>query len=52
MIDLKKMVVEADASLRRVMEVIDSGAPQIVLLTGADGVLIATFTEGDIRRGC
>ena len=49
--DLKKMTVEADANLRRVMEVIDSGARQIALVTDAKGVLIATVTDGDMRRG-
>jgi serine acetyltransferase len=31
MTDLKKMTVSADASLRRIMEVIDSGARQMAL---------------------
>lgn len=49
--DLKKMTVQADACLRRVMEVIDSGARQIALVTDDDGILIATVTDGDLRRG-
>lgn len=51
MTDLKKMTVTADASLRRVMEVIDSGARQIALVTDGNGILIATVTDGDVRRG-
>ena len=51
MTDLKKITVSADASLRRVMEVIDSVARQIALVTDDSGVLIATVTDGDVRRG-
>lgn len=51
MTDLKKMTVAADASLRRVMEVIDSAARQIALVTDDSGILIATVTDGDVRRG-
>jgi CBS-domain-containing membrane protein len=51
MTDLKKVTVSADASLRRVMEVIDRGARQIALVTDDSGVLIATVTDGDVRRG-
>lgn len=51
MTDLKKMTVSAEASLRRVMEVIDSGARQIALVTDDSGVLVATVTDGDVRRG-
>lgn len=51
MTDLKKMTVRRDASLRRVMEVIDYGARQIALVTEDSGVLIATVTDGDVRRG-
>ena len=51
MTNLKKMTVSADASLRRVMEVIDSGARQIALVTDDSGVLTATVTDGDVRRG-
>ena len=50
-IDLKKMTVQGDASLCRVMEVIDSGACQIALVTDESGVLVATVTDGDVRRG-
>ena len=49
--DLKNITVGADASLRRVMEVIDSGARQIALVTDESGILIATVTDGDVRRG-
>ncbi len=49
--DIQKMTVQPDASLRLVMEVIDRGARQIALVTDDCGVLIATVTDGDIRRG-
>lgn len=49
--DLKKMTVGATATLREGMKVIDSGARQIALVIDADGVLIATVTDGDVRRG-
>nr|WP_186009230.1 nucleotidyltransferase family protein [Tropicibacter naphthalenivorans] len=48
---MKKMTLTPDATLRQVMEVIDSGARQIALVTDAEGVLIATVTDGDVRRG-
>lgn len=51
MTDLKEMTVRADASLRQVMEVIDRGARQIALVTDDSGVLVATVTDGDLRRG-
>ena len=49
--DLKKMMLDTDATLRQIMEVIDSGARQIALVTDSEGVLIATVTDGDVRRG-
>lgn len=49
--DLKKMIVRPDATLREVMGAIDSGALQIALVTDADGILVATVTDGDVRRG-
>ncbi len=51
MTDLKKMTISAEATLREVMQVIDTGARQIALVTDPDGVLIATVTDGDVRRG-
>jgi dTDP-glucose pyrophosphorylase len=49
--DLKKMTVSAEATLREVMEIIDSGARQIALVTDSNDFLIATVTDGDVRRG-
>ncbi|AUJ65715.1 hypothetical protein B9057_15020 (plasmid) [Aestuarium zhoushanense] len=51
MTNLKTMTLQGDASLRRVMEVIDSSARQIALVTDDSGVLVATVTDGDVRRG-
>lgn len=49
--DLREMTVQCDASLRQVMEAIDRGARQIALVTDDSGVLVATITDGDLRRG-
>lgn len=51
MTNLKKITLGADATLRQVMEVIDTAAHQIALIADAKGALIATVTDGDIRRG-
>lgn len=49
--DLKSMTVRANATLREVMSIIDSGAHQIALVTDPNDTLIATVTDGDVRRG-
>lgn len=49
--DLKKMIVQRGDTLRQVMAIIDSGARQIALVTDEDGCLVATVTDGDVRRG-
>ncbi|RPG60557.1 MAG: CBS domain-containing protein [Flavobacteriaceae bacterium TMED81] len=48
---LKKITVRPEARIREVMEVLDSAAHQIALVTNSDDILIATVTDGDIRRG-
>ena len=48
---LKKITVHPEARIREVMEVIDSAAHQFALVTNSDDILIATVTDGDIRRG-
>lgn len=49
--DVKRFIVQEDASLHEVLEVIDSGAWQIALVADDEGRLMATVTDGDIRRG-
>lgn len=48
---LTKLTVRSDATLREVMEVINSGAKRVALVTDETGRLLATVTDGDIRRG-
>ena len=48
---LKKITVRPETRIREVMEVMNSGAHQIVLVTNNDDILIATVTDGDVRRG-
>ncbi len=48
---LKKITVRPEARIREVMEILDSAARQIALVTNSDDILIATVTDGDIRRG-
>ena len=48
---LKKITVRPEARIREVMKVIDGAAHQFALVTNSDDILIATVTDGDIRRG-
>lgn len=49
--EIDNLVVGPDASLRECIAAIDRGAKQIALVLESDGLLIATVTDGDIRRG-
>lgn len=49
--DWKKVLINADMSLRETIRVIDSGALKIALVVDADQKLLGTVTDGDIRRG-
>ena len=40
-----------DASIGDALRVLDDSAQQIVLVVSGNNVLIATVTDGDIRRG-
>lgn len=51
MTDLKGLLVGRGASVRDVMECIDRNTRGIVLVVDDDRRLIATITDGDIRRG-
>lgn len=48
---LKSLTVRPDATLRDAMGIIDSGAKQVALVVDEAGRLLATVTDGDIRRG-
>ncbi|MEO1987389.1 MAG: nucleotidyltransferase family protein [Martelella sp.] len=45
------MTISEAATVREAMETIDRGARQIAVVVDADGRLLATVTDGDIRRG-
>lgn len=47
---LEKIVISKNASLRTAMEALDKGAVEISLVVGADGKLLGTLTDGDVRR--
>ncbi len=48
---LEAILIGKDATIREAMEAIDRGAIQIALVVGEGRKLIATVTDGDIRRG-
>jgi dTDP-glucose pyrophosphorylase len=47
----RKSLLHPDASLRQAIRNLDETALQIVLAVTADGTLLGTVTDGDIRRG-
>lgn len=49
--DLKALSISPDASLRAAIEAIDRSKRQISLVVDANGRLVATVTDGDVRRG-
>jgi dTDP-glucose pyrophosphorylase len=48
--DWQTLKLPPDASLREAIQVIDRGGLQIALLVDADGRLLGTITDGDVRR--
>lgn len=44
------LVVSTDASIRDAMAVIERGSVEIALVADGDHKLLATVTDGDIRR--
>jgi len=48
---LSSLTISGSATVREAMETIDRGARQIAVVVDADGRLLATVTDGDIRRG-
>lgn len=49
--DLRDLTVAPSATLLQTIEAINRGAKQISLVVDADGKLLGTVTDGDIRRG-
>ncbi len=50
MYNWKKTIVEPETPLISVLEVIDNEAQRIALVTGGNGELLGTLTDGDVRR--
>ncbi len=46
----RKALLTPDATLQQAIKSLDTSALQIALVTSADGVLVGTITDGDIRR--
>lgn len=49
--DLTSLIIAPDATLRDAIEAIDRSKRQISLVVDQNGRLVATVTDGDIRRG-
>lgn len=50
MINYKKILLPPDATIRRALEIIDTGSIKIALVSDQEGKLLGTLTDGDIRR--
>ena len=48
---LKDLTIAPDDTVRTALEAIDRSKRQIALVVSADGKLVATVTDGDVRRG-
>ena len=48
--DWKTNLALPDASIRQVMQIIDSGGRQIAFVVDGSGRLLGSVTDGDIRR--
>ena len=48
---LKSLTIDAETSIREALGAIDRSKRQIALVVDSDGKLIATVTDGDVRRG-
>lgn len=48
---LKTLIIGPDVSVRDALAAIDRSRRQIALVTDAEGRLLATVTDGDVRRG-
>ncbi|WP_366654191.1 nucleotidyltransferase family protein [Fodinicurvata sp. EGI_FJ10296] len=49
--EITHLLISPDATLREAVATIDRGARQIALVVNGDGLLVATVTDGDVRRG-
>lgn len=47
---LRRLLIEPDASIRQAMEHIEEGSVEIALVLDAEGRLLGTVSDGDIRR--
>lgn len=50
MTDLNNLLVTPDVSIREMMQRLDRGAKGIAIVVDADGRLLDTITDGDVRR--
>ena len=50
MLDIKKICVSEEATLRKATELLDESGRQIILIVDGYGRLRGTFTDGDLRR--
>ena len=48
---LRELTIGPDATVRAAIEAIDRSGRQIALVVDEDGHLLATVTDGDVRRG-
>ena len=48
---LKALTIAPDVTVRAAIEAIDRSKRQIALVVDAEGRLVATVTDGDVRRG-
>lgn len=48
---LKDLTIRPEATVREALEAIDRSRRQIALVVSAEGKLVATVTDGDVRRG-
>lgn len=47
---LKPLIIDAQTSIREALGAIDRSKRQICLVLDGDGKLVATVTDGDVRR--
>jgi dTDP-glucose pyrophosphorylase len=50
-VNWRKTLLPSDATLQQAIRCLDQSSLQIILVTSADGSLMGTLTDGDIRRG-
>ena len=51
MINIELIYISTQSSIKNAINVIDKGAVQLALVVDEDHKLIATVSDGDIRRG-